>query len=174
MKKKANVFWDTIKEARALVQKGSQGAKRARHQQKKMPLKMLQGVRRKMKKRIRKEREDNVQGGIIYNSFHGKQRKHFAIGRIKNEKAREKLLRNDFGKTSKILQTERKIMEKRAERKERRKQLRKQKKLQKRGKRPQANAQEDTRKEPVRKELPGKTHLQFKDGVLHVDPKLFK
>ena len=36
-KKQANVFWDTIREARALVEKGSKGNKRKRHEQKKKP-----------------------------------------------------------------------------------------------------------------------------------------
>ena len=176
-KKPANVFWDTIREARTLVEKGSQGPKRKRHQQKKMPLKMLQGVRKKMKRKIKKERQMNIEGGVIYNSFHGKERKHFAIGRIRNEKIKEKLLRNDFGKTSKIIQTEKKIMEKRSERKERRKQMRKQKKLDKRNKRDkrgQAIKTEFIKKEKkpfVKKEKIN--HLNYQDGVLHINPKLF-
>ena len=175
--KKSNVFWDTIREAKKLVNKGTQGLKRTRHQQKKMPYKMLQGVRKKMKKRIRKERNDNIQAGVIYNSFHRKDRNHFAINRIKSAKVKDKVLRNDFGKTSKVLQTERKIMEKRSERKERRKMLRKQKKMVNKGvkgsnRNMKQNKTDDKFKVKKQSRSQKLTHLTYKDGVLHIDPKL--
>jgi hypothetical protein len=172
--KKSSVFWDTIRDARKLVSKGTQGSKRTRHQQKKMPLKMLQGVRKKMKKRIKKERNDNIQGGVIYNSFHCKDRNHFAIKRIKSEKVKEKVLRNDFGKTSRVLQTEKKIMEKRSERRERRKLQRKQKKMVQKGRRAnQLRANTKTVNKSQKISTSKKIeHLKYKDGVLHIDPKL--
>ena len=172
MPKKPNVFWDTIREARAMVEKGTRGPTKARHSQKKMPLKMLKGVRAKMKKKIRKEREMNIEAGVIYNSFHGKERKHFAINRIRNEKKKEKLLRNDFGKTSKILKAEQKIMENRMQRKERRKKLRKEKKLERRG-HVQKIEKKTLENKINEKKLDTKKHLTYQDGILHINPKLF-
>ena len=175
--KKPNLFWDTISQAKIMVQQNKIGSKRATHKQKKMPFKMLKGVRRKMQKRIRTEREGNIESGIIYNSFHRKDRDHFAIQNISNADKRAKLLRNDFGKTATVLKTEQTILEKKLQRKEKRKLIRKEKKHQLKRNPGRVGEKESSKKiEVVRVRKPKKKPKQklgFKDGILTVNPDMF-
>ena len=176
--KRKGVFWETIAAAKTMVQNSSLKRKRSRHTQKKMPLKMLEGVRRKKSKRIKKEREQDLQAGTIYNSLHGRHMEHFAIQRISNVNKKRKLTRMDFGKTTGIIKAEQRNYEKTLQRREKRRGQQKMKNLKMRGSGKQQRAEggkkAQKRGQGFKIEHKGQQKRKFgyKDGVLRINPNL--